>query len=117
MPRKAEIVTKLSSQLMKFLLARSASEISMNIKVENDEISVSIEATVALKEQELQTLEGYLKVENREEFAYYYLPLLGEYGSDEDLVLMSMLVNSVKIDYNEEESVLRITFFVCNVKN
>lgn len=112
MPRKIEIVTKLSTQLMRFLFSRSAEKINVNINNLKNEILIVIESIVILNEQDLQLLNSYLKVESHEEMAYYYLPLAGEYGSDEDLMLISMLVNSVKIDYDKQSYVLRISFTV-----
>ncbi|MFN4190155.1 MAG: hypothetical protein ACK4E2_04095, partial [Pseudothermotoga sp.] len=110
MPRKTEIVTKLSTQLVRFLLSRSAEGINIEIRNMENEIFVVIESKIALSEQDLHLLNSYLKVESHEEMAYYYLPLAGEYGSDEDLMLISMLVNSVEIDYKEQGNVLKISF-------
>ena len=112
MPRKIEIVTKLSSQLMKFLFSRSAKKLNIDIDIKEDEISAKIESNVTLNDQDLHLLESYLKVESHEEMAYYYLPLAGEYGSDEDMMLISMLVNSVEIDYDKEKFLLKIKFLV-----
>lgn len=112
MPRKTEIVTKLSTQLVRFLLSRSAERINIEIRNLGNEIFVVIESTISLNEQDLRLLNSYIKVESHEEMAYYYLPLAGEYGSDEDLMLISMLVNSVEIDYKEQGNLLRISFVV-----
>ncbi len=112
MPRKIEIVTKLSTQLIRFLLSRSAERMNIDIRSLENEIFVVIESKIALSEQDLHLLNSYLKVESHEEMAYYYLPLAGEYGSDEDLMLISMLVNSVQINYSKNDSLLRISFVV-----
>lgn len=112
MPRRIEILTKLSAQLMRFLFSRSAENLTIDVNSSKDQISVLIKSTVKLTEKDVELLEGYLKVESHEEMAYYYLPLAGEYGSDEDLMLISMLVNSVQINYDKEKSSLRISFVI-----
>lgn len=112
MPRKTEIVTKLSTQLVRLLLSRSAEKINIDIRNLRSAIFVVIESKIALGEQDLHLLSSYLKVESHEEMAYYYLPLAGEYGSDEDLMLISMLVNEVEISYNEQDNLLKISFVV-----
>lgn len=112
MPRKIEVITKLSTQLMRFLFSRSAQKLNIDINAQKDDILVVIQANVVLSDQDLQLLESYLKVESHEEMAYYYLPLAGEYGSDEDLMLISMLVKSVQIDYDKGKSILKMSFVV-----
>ncbi|ABV34483.1 MULTISPECIES: hypothetical protein [Pseudothermotoga] len=112
MPRKIEIATKLCAQLIRYLLSKNAS--NMSIKIDNCEsqLSIVIESRALLNNHDIDSLKSYLKTESHEEMGYYYLPLVGEYGSDEDIALIAMLVNKVEIDYDKTSSILRMSFLI-----
>ncbi|AEH51943.1 hypothetical protein [Pseudothermotoga thermarum] len=113
MAKVAELISKLCSQIMKYLLSKSASKIDISCQKEKDQrYLIEIQAQVDFNESDLDMLKFYLNVEKHEELAYYYLPLVGEYGSEEEMLLISSFLDSVSVVYNKELKVLNLRMLV-----
>ncbi len=105
-----EIVTRVCAQLTKYLLGRSAENLNISIS-KAEKYSVKIVSKVFLKDDELDLLRSYLSV-RPQEVGYYYLPLIGEYGSEEDLAVVAMLLEELELIYDESKHELTISFRV-----
>ncbi|KAF2958983.1 hypothetical protein AS159_04805 [Thermotoga sp. Ku-13t] len=108
--RDKEIVTRICAQIIKYLLDRSAESVSISI-VEKGKYEVRIDAKVSLSIDELNLLKNYLSV-GPQEVGYYYLPLIGEYGSEEDLTIVAMLLDVIELNYDERKEELIVSFRV-----
>ncbi len=105
-----EIVTRVCAQLAKYLLERSAESLNISI-TKAEKYEVRIVSKVFLEDEELNLLKSYLNVQPQE-VGYYYLPLVGEYGSEEDLAIIAMLLEELKLNYDESKHELTISFRV-----
>ncbi|MGB9790931.1 MAG: hypothetical protein ACPLTP_09940 [Thermotoga caldifontis] len=110
MRKDREIVTRICAQIIKYLLGKSAESVNVSI-VEREKYEVRIDAKVFLNADELGLLRNYLNVEPQE-VGYYYLPLVGEYGSEEDLAIVAMLLEAVELNYDGEKKELIISLRV-----
>ncbi|KUK03475.1 MAG: Uncharacterized protein XD58_0265 [Thermotoga sp. 50_1627] len=106
-----EIVTRVCAQLTKYLLERSAESLNISITKAKKYYEVRIVSKVFLKDEELNLLKSYLNVQPQE-VGYYYLPLIGEYGSEEDLAIIAMLLKELDLNYDESSHELVISFRV-----
>lgn len=110
MRKDGEIVTRTCAQIIKYLLDKSAESVSISI-VEREKYEVRIEAKVSLNAGELDLLRNYLNA-GPNEVGYYYLPLVGEYGSEEDLAIVAMLLDVIELNYDERKEELTVSFRV-----
>ncbi len=112
MVRTNEIVTKLCAQVMRYLLTKSADhiDISYDSRDDNQTCLIKIGARVVLSESDLKTLSFYLNIGSHEELAYMYLPLMGEYGSDEEMLLFATLFDNADIVYDKSKAWLNLSF-------
>lgn len=105
-----EIVIRVCAQLTKYLLEKFSGNVNISIS-RGQKYEVKIESRVSLSEEELNLLKNYLSVQPQE-IGYYYLPLVGEYGSEEDLTVIAMLLEALRIDYDETNQKLELYFRV-----
>lgn len=108
MTRDKEIVTRVCAQLTKYLLEKSAETVKIVIK-KDTKYNVEISSKVSLDREELDVLRNYLSVQPQE-VGYYYLPLVGEYGAEEDLAVVAMLMGNIELRYDEKKRELIVSF-------
>ncbi len=113
MVKTLEVITKLCSQVMRYLLSKSAEKVSFSCEKEGQHrYLLKIQARINLSESDLTTLRFYLSLERHEELAYYFLPLVGELGSDEEMLLISTLVDDVSLAYDKESGTLDLKMLI-----
>lgn len=105
-----QIVIRVCTHLIKYLLERSAENVNILV-THGQKYEIKIQAKILMDDEELRLLRDYLSVQPQE-IGYYYLPLIGEYGSEEDLSVVAMLLEDVKINYDRIDQKFELSFRV-----
>ncbi len=104
-------ISKISEELLNYLLSHGSNDISINIKEGNEFYKVEvISRNTNITKEELEKIRGKLTIEKHEEIEEYYWCLAGESDVDTELSLVGMMVDRADVIYNEN-GVLEIVLY------
>lgn len=100
---------KLVSELMCFCYHYDATNINIEVDHRDKEIEINLEAHIKnMSEEVLNTVKEMLSSPRFREIEEYYWNLGGGDDTDCELVLVGMMIDSAKVDYNRESEILKI---------
>ncbi|KXZ39456.1 hypothetical protein SAMN05661008_00358 [Alkalithermobacter thermoalcaliphilus JW-YL-7 = DSM 7308] len=95
-------ITKIVDELVIYMFYLGGTDISVNIKEEDDFFKISLKSNYSFsKKNKIEKLNTALKCSKQEEIEEYYWELAGDCDIDNELALIGMMTNEVEIDYDD----------------
>lgn len=109
---EAKKISKISDELITFYFENEASNISLEIESNDREYHIKSSSNkINISKSKLMEIEEYINKSPREpEMEDYYWTLAGQRHSSEDLSLIGIMVDSCKIEIDEETGEVSIEF-------
>ncbi|WP_426350791.1 hypothetical protein ACPWSR_05995 [Alloiococcus sp. CFN-8] len=102
---------KIISELMAFYMSNGANDVDINLKLEDNFVTICISAKInPLSEEYLSEVLEHLNTPRQHELESYYWQLGGE-DEDSDLSLIGVMIDEVQHTYENDKLTLNLTRF------
>lgn len=97
-------ISKIADELLNFLMSIGADDITINVKDEEDRYKICAKSNYvkANNEEKLNDLIKCIDCPKQEEMEEFYWELAGECDVDTELSLISMMVDKIKLDIDDD---------------
>lgn len=95
-------ISRISEELLNYLLLHGSDDISINVKQESEFNKIKVVSrNINITKEELERIKKKLTIEKHEEIEEYYWCLAGESDVDTELSLVGMMVDKAEVIYDE----------------
>ncbi|WP_067142973.1 hypothetical protein [Oceanivirga salmonicida] len=95
-------ISKMGDELIKFLLNRGSKKVSLELEDLENEFIITAKSKVVINEEELNELILNYKAHKDMEYDYFW-ELVGDNSDEDELELLFMLADNVRIYYDDKE--------------
>ncbi len=92
-------IIKMGDEIIQYFLEREGKDINLNIKEDDDKYFLYAKSKLNISEEEMEEIISNYKIHKDIEYDFFW-ELVGEYSNEEELELLFMLSDDIKIYYD-----------------
>lgn len=101
MEEEKKKITKMTDEILTYYLKRDGKRINIDIEERYDKYIIVATSKVIVSDEEFEDIVRNFRTNKDLEYDFFW-ELVGEYSEDEELELLFMLADDIKIYYEEE---------------